>query len=444
MIREVIRDIRSSRKQGEAWKYLQDVNTTYILYGGAAGGGKSYLSVLWLLMTCHWYSGSRWFVGREELKRIRESWLVTFYKAIGDYSIPKGTFRYNGQDHFIQFANGSRIDLLDLKYLPSDPFYERYGSIEYTGGVIEEGGEVNFKAFDVLKTRVGRYLNDKYKIPGKILITANPKKNWLYSLFYKPFTEGKLPENYAFVRSLAKENPYLDSGYLNNLNAITDNVTRERLRDGIWEYDDTKDQLISFEKITDLFTNQHVGGTGRKFITVDVARFGRDRSVIGLWDGFKLLQVRTIDKGRITELAGVVKSIALANRVPMSQVLADEDGIGGGLVDMLSCKGFVANSRPVDGNYNNLKSEVSFMFADAANNATVHICPVSEDMKKDIIQEIEQVRSETVDDDRKVSIISKDRIKEAIGRSPDYLDMIVMRWYFELPISTKINQWSIK
>lgn len=42
-----------------------------------------------------------------------------------------------------------RIDFLDLQYKPSDPLYERYGSIEFTGGWIEEGGEVNFGAYTI-------------------------------------------------------------------------------------------------------------------------------------------------------------------------------------------------------------------------------------------------------------------------------------------------------
>ena len=74
-----------------------------------------------------------------------------------------------GQYNYIEFYNGSRIDLLDLMYKPGDPFYERYGSIEYTGGWIEEGGEVNFGAYDTLKTRVGRHLNNELRVKTKVV-----------------------------------------------------------------------------------------------------------------------------------------------------------------------------------------------------------------------------------------------------------------------------------
>src|SRR5205823_668645 len=93
------------------------------------------------------------------------------FKVCSFHHIPASDFKYNGQDHYIQFANGSRIDLLDLKFLPRDPLYERYGSAEYTDGWIEEAGEVHFAAFDTLKSRIGRHLNDQYGLIPKMLIT---------------------------------------------------------------------------------------------------------------------------------------------------------------------------------------------------------------------------------------------------------------------------------
>lgn len=122
-------------RQEEALRILTDDSHTEFLYGGAAGGAKSWTGCSWLAFMCLCYPGTKWFIGREELKRLRESTLITFFKVCTQYGIERDKdFRYNGQDHFIQFSNGSRIDLLDLRYLPSDPLYERYGSVEYTGG----------------------------------------------------------------------------------------------------------------------------------------------------------------------------------------------------------------------------------------------------------------------------------------------------------------------
>ena len=52
--------------------------------------------------------------------------------------------------------------------------FERLGSKEYTAGWIEEASQVNALAFEILKTRVGRWKNQQVK--SKILCTFNPKK----------------------------------------------------------------------------------------------------------------------------------------------------------------------------------------------------------------------------------------------------------------------------
>lgn len=105
-------------KQEEALCILTDKTHTEFLYGGAAGGAKSWTGCTWLVFMSLCYPGTKWFIGREELKRLRESTLITFFKVCTQYGIKRDKdFKYNGQDHYIQFANNSRIDLLDLRYL---------------------------------------------------------------------------------------------------------------------------------------------------------------------------------------------------------------------------------------------------------------------------------------------------------------------------------------
>ena len=139
---------RGHEKQKQALQILTDKNTKELAYGGAAGGAKSWTGAVWLVFSCLAYPNTRYFIGREELTRLKESTLVTFFKVCSYYGIDRDIdWKYNAQSHFIEFTNGSRISLLDLKYQPSDPFYERYGSVEYTSGWIEEAGEVNHGAF---------------------------------------------------------------------------------------------------------------------------------------------------------------------------------------------------------------------------------------------------------------------------------------------------------
>lgn len=43
-------DITLSQKQSDAWHYLEDNITTEVVYGGAAGGGKSFLVLYGMLV----------------------------------------------------------------------------------------------------------------------------------------------------------------------------------------------------------------------------------------------------------------------------------------------------------------------------------------------------------------------------------------------------------
>lgn len=441
-------DVEFTAKQGLAWDKLNDDHTKFTLFGGAAGGGKSWLLAAWLVMMCcnPNMPGTRWFIGREELKRLRESTLETLFKFCSTVGVSKSQYKYNGQDHFIRWRNGSRIDLLDLKYLPSDPLYERYGSIEYTGGAMDEGGEIHFGAFDVLKTRIGRCHNEEYGLlPAKMLIGSNPKKNWLYKYFYLPNKNGTLPKEYAFIPALATENRFLDKGYIDNLDGITDKVTKERLKYGNWEYDDNANSLIHYDNILNLFTNLFVQ-PGLKCITADIARFGKDKTIIGRWSGLRLEEIERIDKSSIPDAAKVIRAIATVHGIPMSNVVVDEDGVGGGVKDILNCRGFVNNARPIevkgkDCNYANLKSQCSFLLSEDVNNSLVYVNCKHEAVKNMIIEELEQVKDASVDTDGKKAVVSKDKVKDAIGRSPDYADMMIMRKYIDLPHVSKITGW---
>lgn len=427
-------------KQEAALQTLTDKTTVELTYGGAAGGAKSWTGCAWLIFMCECYPGTKWFIGREELKRLRESTFITFYKAARYYGITD--FSYNGQDHYFIFDNGSRIDLLDLKYLPGDPLYERYGSTEYTGGWIEEGGEVDFGAYDTLKSRVGRHLNDKYGLVRKLFVTCNPKKNWLYQYFWKPFLSGSLLPNQKFLQAFVDDNPFQESGYKEALQSIKDPVKRARLLEGLWEYDDDPSQLISFDAITDIFNNaQLLPGEG--FITADIARFGADRTVIIRWNGWIAEQIRMLDHSAIDEVAAEITEIMKEHRIRISNVIVDDDGVGGGVKDILRCRGFVNNSRAVEvfnrgkEQFRNLKSQCYFYFATRVNERGVWVKSRVEKIRTMLIEELEQVKQKEVDSDKPKEIVAKEDVKKILGRSPDISDALMMREYFELQPKAK-------
>lgn len=425
-------DSKKHLKQEQALRCLVNNEIKEIGYGGAAGGAKSWTGCAWLAFMCELYPGTRWFIGREELKRLRESTLISWYKVCKAYDLQKDVdWKYNGQDHYIHFTNGSRIDLLELKELPSDPLFERYGSIEYTGGWIEEAGEVCQMAYDTLKSRCGRQYNDKYDLKPTIYTTFNPKKNFVYNYFYKRDKENKLPKHIVFIKALLYDNPHRESQYEQQLLDLSSVSQKERLLKGNFEYDDDPSALIDYKKIVDIFTNDFETLAGEKYITCDVARLGSDKIVIGLWNGFRVKYWK-FEKKRITESYTFIDNLRRKENVPLSNVIADEDGVGGGLVDMLGCQGFVNNSKALNGeNYVNLQAQCAYRMAERINKNGIFVEAPEED-KEEIIEELEQLKQKDVDEEGRKAIVGKDVVKSLIGRSPDYRDMLLMREWFEI------------
>jgi phage terminase large subunit len=437
--------IKPTYKQDLAYEYLHDNITKFLLFGGGAGGGKSWLGCEWLLMNCYRYPGTKWFIGRKELTRLMATSYITWTKVCSYHKIPASDWRLNGKYNYIEFirgdAKGSRIDLLDCSDKPSDPNFERFGSSEYTGGWLEEAGEISFKCFDILKVRIGRHLNDKYGLtPAKILLTCNPTQNWLYRIFYKPNKAGMLPKEYAFVQSLYRDNPHNTKEYGEQLQGITDSVTRDRLREGLWEYSADNLNLISIDDILDIFVNT-VPASAKRYLSADIARFGGDKIIYTKWQGMNVYDLVVKEKQSLTVTEADIKDISLKDSISYGRIVIDEDGVGGGVVDhMRGVHGFMGNRSALPDpisqfrrNYLNLRSQCYFILADKIRNHEIAVtAPLSEIDREKLINDLQQIKREDTASDAPLQIISKDKMKESLGRSPDYGDSLMMRMYFLL------------
>lgn len=417
-------------KQEHALHYLKDTSTKEILYGGAAGGGKSALGCLWLIENCQKYEGSRWLMGRSKLKSLKETTLNTFFELTSILGI-SNQFKYNGQSNVIKWNNGSEILLKDLFLYPSDPNFDSLGSLEICGAFIDECNQVVYKAWQIVLSRC-RYKLKEFGLIPKMLGSCNPAKNWTYKEFYKKSKDSDLKHTRKFIQALPTDNPHLPESYLESLLSLDKN-SKQRLYYGNWEYDDDPATLIDFDSIVDYFNPLHLSREGNKYITIDVARKGKDKSVIRVWSDWVCIERTEIAKNTITELAKVVQSKQGKYNVSRSNTVADEDGVGGGLVDILKCKGFVNNSSALNGeNYDNLKNQCSHKMAKKIVLKQVgEVC--NDKQTIDLIsEEMEAVKLVDIDKDGKIKLLPKDKVKELIGRSPDDWDSIMMRYYFEL------------
>jgi len=421
-------------RQKESLALLSRDNTitSQVLYGGAAGGGKTRLGCEWQIMRRLKYEGSRGLIGRAQLKTLKETTLKTFFEITTDWGLEAGkVFEYNQNSSTINFYNGSEILLKDVEFYPSDPNFDSLGSLEITDYFIDEVAQVTERAVSVVSSRC-RYKLNEFGLTPKGLLTCNPSKTWVYNEFYLPWKNNELKSNRAFIRALPQDNPHLPQSYIDELKRMSD-YDQQRLLYGNWEFDDDVSKMFFTSDLNAMFRAEP--STGKKYITADIARLGEDKTVIIVWDGLAVIQIVTLEKKRVDEVANVIRELKNTHGVDLKNVLADEDGIGGGVVDTLRCTGFKngsASTQPKT--YTNIKSECYFLLANfvSSGKIAVHFERENTELKGRIIRELEAIKRANMDKDTRLSVVGKAEIKSKYAFSPDYADAMMMRMFFEL------------
>lgn len=445
-------DTRENEKQKQCARYWVDDETIDIVYGGSKGSAKSYTGCSLIFGDAFIYPSTHYFIARKTLTDLRKFTRPSIHEVFEHWGITDKYYKFNGQDNYYELYNGSKVFLIDAKYLPSDPKYTRFGSMQMTRGWIEEAGEFEEAAKNNLQASIGRWKNEKYNLKGKLLQTCNPSKNYLYRDYYKLNKDGILPDWKKFIQALPSDNKMLPKDYIENLLKILSPNEVQRLVYGNWEYDDNPYSLFDYEDILNIFTNDFVYKINQdRYLTCDIAYEGSDLFVIGYWEGHALVKIWAIDKIDETQVSKKINDIRVEYRVPMSNVCYDADGLKtfvrqsaktGYLKD---AKEFHNGARPVkiEGrleNFKNLKSQCYYLLAEDVKNNEIFI--KCKDYRKQIIEELEQINKLPLADDGKIALERKKDLKERLGRSPDFADMLMMRKIFDLkPNIELIVEW---
>lgn len=440
-----------------------------VLYGGAAGGGKTRVGVSVILASAILYEGSRWVIGRSRLKVLRETTLVTLLEVCKDWGLKRDVhFKLNEKDNDITIlSNGSRILLKDLFAYPSDPNFDSLGSLEVCGGFVDEVPQVQNRVIGVLSSRL-RYnlkkwcecgaLNDNNEVVQvdnngepikwrcksckkdneglrpKLLLSCNPSRGWVYSEFYDKWRKGKLPEHRRFIPSLVTDNPKISPHYITQLQRLP-KLDRERLLNGNWEYSDMT-ALFDVVKIqTFLSGNNTKESEGINVMAVDPARLGKDSTVaIVMTSDKQIICVKEWQGLRTNETAKKLGKLASKYDVDEYDIAIDTDGVGGGVADHFDeVTEVVNNARALNGeNYDNLKTQLYYKLAEEINNGSLTIAKgvITDEQAERITEELEVVKREKVDQDGRLAITKKKEIKQALRRSPDYADCLAYLMYF--------------
>jgi len=436
-------DINLTKKQTIAWKYLFDNTTTEVLFGGSAGGGKSMLGALWLATICLQYPGIRTLLGRTVLATLKQTSLNTLFEVMQRMGLKADEhYVYNGQSNVVTFYNKSEIILKDLEYKPSDPNFDQLGGLELTAAFIDEAAQITPLAYSIVKSRI-RYKLTEYSLIPKILLTCNPSNNWIKGEFYLPSIEGSIQNNKKFIASLPMDNPHLPQSYIEMLQSLPPQQ-RKRLLEGDWNYLDESDSLFRYDDIANSVFKFAPNITEKKYISVDVARFGSDRSVCIVWVGLAAVEVLVYTKLSTTELSQHIRELISKHGIHPSNIIVDSDGVGGGVADQIRGTNFVNNARPLfDQNFSNLKSQCYVKLAELFKEGKISINILDTSIIDDLTQELLSVKLKDVDKDNKVQVTSKDEMKKILGKSPDLSDAFMMRMLPEVKNQKATGKYAI-
>lgn len=199
-----------------------------VLFGGAAGGGKSYGQLVDALLFALQYPKSKQLILRRTLPELEKSLVRT---ALEIY--PRELFAYKASRHEGVFANGS---VIDFGYCDSENDVYRYQSAEYDIIRFDELTHFTERMYVYLLSRV-RGANT---YPKQVKSSTNPGgigHTWVKARFIDTGAPNEEHLGRIFIPSRVSDNAFLmkaDPGYVKRLEKLSKR-DREALLYGNWD-----------------------------------------------------------------------------------------------------------------------------------------------------------------------------------------------------------------
>lgn len=201
----------------------------HICFGGARGGGKSWVVDDKSIKLALRYPGLKILMLRRTLPELEENHIIPLL------GILSGIAKYNTQKHVFTFPNKSRIK---LGYCEQEKHVYRYQGQEYDVIFLEEATHFTETQMTFLTT-CNRSKRDDFS--PRMYYTCNPGgvgHMWVKRLFIDRIYQGEeVPEDYYFIQATIKDNPALfkhDKTYVKTLMNLPEDLRRAHM-DGDWD-----------------------------------------------------------------------------------------------------------------------------------------------------------------------------------------------------------------
>jgi len=390
----------------------------------AIGTGKTMmmLSKLWRL--CEKYPDSLVLIVRKEFTDLRDSTIkdFTFYFGVGinaekDYNFPNGSC--------MMFRHGSELAVLK--------------NVNLTAFGIEQAEEFETDTeFTFLRDRLRR--KNAPLRQGVVIANANGH-NWIWNLWvYNP---GK---SYDPFQANTFDNAHnLPDDFIEDLREMEHEAPNHYKRFVMNNHDvaEGDDYILNSDDLAISLGLTQLGSPGGAILSLDVARFGSDLNVATLLEArgtHRFEETLAKDWGGLDLMVTTGKTVDLIHTTKPEVVVVDGDGLGAGIVDRLRelkipvvefRGGKKARSKD---KFFNRRSEGALEVADLIKRSWLKI--LDEETIKNELLSIKY----TFDSRGRKRLEPKDKIKERLGKSPNFFDSLMMGVYYRRRISVGLKQ----
>ena len=209
-------------------KAFMDARESEVLFGGAAGGGKSYGQIIDALVYALRYPASKQLILRRSFSELEKSLIRT---SLAVY--PRSIYSFNHSSHTGKFKNGS---VIDFGYCAAESDVYQYQSAEYDVIRFDELTHFTETQYVYLLSRV----RGPNSYPKQVKSTTNPGgvgHVWVKERFIDPAPPaqsyvGRDGLSRIFIPSLLEDNKFLteyDPGYRDRLLALPEKERRALL-----------------------------------------------------------------------------------------------------------------------------------------------------------------------------------------------------------------------
>lgn len=208
----------------EKQKLFLTAATKHVMFGGARGGGKSWVVRIKAVLLALYCAGIKLLIVRRTYPELMNNHINPLRTLL------HGIARYNKTEKVFAFPNGSSIK---FGYCATDADLDQYQGAEYDVIFLDEATQLQ----EMWIRKITACVRGVNSFPKRIYYTCNPggaSHGYIKRLFIdRIYEDGEIPEEYTFIQSLVTDNKALMASqpdYIKQLEALP-----PKLRDA-WLY----------------------------------------------------------------------------------------------------------------------------------------------------------------------------------------------------------------